>query len=84
MPRSNQTGGPWGSGPRRPPDLEEYLRRGQDRLRGLTSGGLGGRGFALIALQSSCGPSPGSSASSRTRSAWYSVSANSCARCSLG
>ena len=50
MPRSNQSGGPWGSGPRRPPDLEEYLRRGQDRLRGLTSGGLGGRGFALIAL----------------------------------
>ena len=50
MPRPNQSGGPWGSGPRRPPDLEEYLRRGQDRLRGLTSGGFGGRGFALIAL----------------------------------
>jgi len=50
MPRRNQSGGPWGSGSRRPPDLEEYLRRGQDRLRGLTSGGFGGRGFALIAL----------------------------------
>ena len=50
MPRSNQTGGPWGSGPRRPPDFEEYLRRGQDRLGGLLPGNLGGRGFALIAL----------------------------------
>ena len=59
---SNQTGGPWGSGPRgpwgsgpqsqgpKPPDLEEFLRRGQDRLRGLMPGNLGGRGFALIAL----------------------------------
>src|SRR6201998_4342306 len=62
MPWSNQTGGPWGSGPRGPwssgpqgqgpksPDLEEFLRRGQDRLRGLTPGNLGGRGFALIAV----------------------------------
>ena len=62
MPWSNQTGGPWGSGPRgpwgsgpqsqgpKPPDLEEFLRRGQDRLRGLMPGNLGGRGFALIAL----------------------------------
>jgi Bacterial membrane protein N terminal. len=45
MPWSNQSGGPWGSGPRgpwgsgpqqqgpRPPDLEEFLRRSQDRLR---------------------------------------------------
>jgi membrane protease subunit HflK len=56
MPRSNQSGGgPWGSGPRGSgpqgsPDLEEFLRRGQDRLRGLMPGNLGGRGFALIAL----------------------------------
>src|SRR5262245_59417907 len=50
MPRSNQTGGPWGSGPRRPPDFEEFLRRGQDRLGGLMPGNLGGRGVALIAL----------------------------------
>ena len=50
MPRRNQSGGPWGSGSRRPPDLEEYLRRGQDRLGGLLPGNLGGRGFALIAL----------------------------------
>ncbi len=55
-------GGPWGSGPRgpwgsgpqsqgpKPPDLEEFLRRSQDRLRGLLPGNLGGRGVALIAL----------------------------------
>ncbi len=65
MPWSNQSsGGPWGSGSRgpwgsgpqqpgggaRPPDLEEFLRRSQDRLRGLLPGNLGGRGIALIAL----------------------------------
>ena len=65
MPWSNQSGGggPWGSGPRgpwgsgpqspggsKPPDLEELLRRSQDRLRGLLPGNLGGRGIALIAL----------------------------------
>ena len=47
--------GPWGSGPQSggptPPDLEEMLRRGQDKLRGFLPGGnLGGRGFALLAL----------------------------------
>ena len=62
MPWSNQSGGPWGSGPRgpwgsgpqqqgpRPPDLEELLRRSQDRLRSVLPGNLGGRGIALIAL----------------------------------
>jgi membrane protease subunit HflK len=63
MPWSNQSGGPWGSGPRgpwgsgpqtpggpRPPDLEEFLRRSQDKLRNLLPGNLGGRGIALIAL----------------------------------
>src|SRR3954467_9978265 len=65
MPWSNQGGGPWGSGGgskgpwgsgpqpsgRTPPDLEEFLRRGQDKLRSVLPGGnLGGRGFALIAL----------------------------------
>jgi membrane protease subunit HflK len=63
MPWSNQGGGPWGSGPRgpwgsgpqqpggpRPPDLEEFLRRSQDKLRSLLPGNLGGRGIALIAL----------------------------------
>jgi len=47
--------GPWGRGPQSsgptPPDLEELLRRSQDKLRDLLPGGsLGGRGFALIAL----------------------------------
>ena len=62
MPWSNQSGGPWGSGPRgpwgsgpqpqgpRPPDLEEFLRRSQDRLRNLLPGNFGGRGIMLIAL----------------------------------
>ena len=52
--------GPWGSGPQPtggggggggPPDLEDILRRGQDKLRTVLPGGnLGGMGFALIAL----------------------------------
>jgi membrane protease subunit HflK len=64
MPWSNQGGGgpwgggskgPWGSGPQSqgptPPDLEEILRRGQDKLRRFMPGGnLGGRGIALLVL----------------------------------
>ena len=65
MPWSNQGGGPWGgsgggkgpwgSGPQQQgpssPDLEEMLRRGQDRLRSVLPGGnMGGKGFALLAL----------------------------------
>jgi membrane protease subunit HflK len=62
MPWTNQGGGgpwggkgPWGSGPQQqgptPPDLEEILRRGQDRLKRVLPGGnLGGKGFALLAL----------------------------------
>jgi membrane protease subunit HflK len=64
MPWSNQGGGPWGSGGSKgpwgsgpqssgptPPDLEELLRRSQDKLRSVLPGGnLGVRGFALIAL----------------------------------
>src|ERR1700726_3063271 len=63
MPWSNQGGGPWGSGGKgpwgsgpqqsgpTPPDLEEFLRRSQDRLRTVLPGGnLGGKGIALIAL----------------------------------
>jgi modulator of FtsH protease HflK len=64
MPWSNQGGGPWGScggkgpwgsgsppsGPT-PPDLEEFLRRSQDKLRTVLPGGsLGGRGLGLIVL----------------------------------
>ncbi len=47
---------PWGSGPQspggsKPPDLEEILRRGQDKLRGFLPGGnLGSKGFAILAL----------------------------------
>ena len=63
MPWSNQGGGPWGSGGKgpwgsgpqssgpNPPDLEELLRRTQDRVRrALPGGGLGGRGLAFIAV----------------------------------
>ncbi len=67
MPWSNQGGGPWGSGggggqkgpwgggPQSsgptPPDLEELLRRSQDKLKSVLPGGnLGSRGFALITL----------------------------------
>src|SRR5437660_10890954 len=63
MPWSNQGGGPWGSGGKgpwgsgpqqsgpTPPDLEEFLRRSQDRLRTVLPGGsLGGKGLGLIVL----------------------------------
>ncbi|HEX5780025.1 MAG TPA: FtsH protease activity modulator HflK [Xanthobacteraceae bacterium] len=44
--------GPWGSGPQSggptPPDLEDLIRRSQDRLRGVLPGGLGGRGGILL------------------------------------
>ena len=66
MPWSNQGGGPWGSGgggskgpwgsgPQSsgptPPDLEDLLRRGQDKLKNVLPGGnLGGRGIGLIVL----------------------------------
>jgi len=64
MPWTNQPGGsgpgsrgPWGRGssgggtPSQPPDLEELLRRSQDRLRRLLPrGGLPAGGFAILAL----------------------------------
>src|SRR2546429_4773608 len=65
MPWSNQGGGPWGSGGGgkgpwgsgqppsgpTPPDLEEFLRRSQDKLRTILPGGsLGGKGLSLIVL----------------------------------
>ena len=50
----NQNQGPWGQGPsgngggQTPPDLEEMLRRSQDRLRqAIPGGGFGGKGLAL-------------------------------------
>jgi len=63
MPWKNQGGGPWGSGLKgpwgsgpqsggpRPPDLEDLLRRGQDRLQSMLPGGyLGGMGITLILI----------------------------------
>jgi len=67
MPWSNRGGGPWGSGGGSkgpwgsgqppsgptPPDLEEFLRRSQDKLRTvlmLPGGSLGGKGLSLILL----------------------------------
>src|SRR5215212_9682373 len=60
MPWSNQGGGPWGSGGSKgpwgsgpqssgptPPDLEELLRRSQDKLKSVL---LGGNGIMLIVL----------------------------------
>ena len=59
------SGGPWGQGPRgpqrpgpgnQPPDLEEIIKRGQDRLKGVIPGGSGsgsgcsGATLGLIAL----------------------------------
>jgi membrane protease subunit HflK len=57
-------GGPWGGGnrggnrggPPRPSDLEDMLRKGQDRLRNLMPGGMGSaRGIILVALVVICG-----------------------------
>ena len=64
MSWKNQSGGPWGSGPRgpwgngpqssgpNPADIEDLIRRGQDRLRGMLPGGFGStKGvLALVAL----------------------------------
>ncbi len=62
MPWKNQSGGggpwgtggggqgPWGGGGR-PPDLEDMLRKGQDRVKKLLPGGFGrGRALVLIVL----------------------------------
>jgi membrane protease subunit HflK len=67
MPWSNQSGGgpwgqrggsggPWGSGPSGgggggPPDLEDILRRSQDRIRDFIPGGsMGSKGLAILVL----------------------------------
>jgi membrane protease subunit HflK len=53
---SGGPGGPWGSGPQgggsgRPPDLEDIIRRSQDRIRGFMPGGqMGGRGALIVLL----------------------------------
>jgi len=54
-------GGPWGQGPRsgggggggggpQPPNLEDLLKQGQDRVRGMLPGNFGGRGIILLIL----------------------------------
>src|SRR5260370_2512420 len=63
MPWKNQGGGRWGSGPKgpwgsgpqpvgpRPPDLEDLLRRAQDRLQQLLPGGyFSGVGIGLLLI----------------------------------
>jgi len=48
-------GGPWGSGPKgggaQPPDLDELLRKGQEKFKGMMPGGISGKaGISLIGL----------------------------------
>src|SRR5690625_92309 len=57
---SGNTGGPWGQGGgggggggfggQRPPDLEEMIRRGQERLKSSVPGGFGGGRGILVAI----------------------------------
>eukprot|EP01035_Chromulina_nebulosa_P066804 gene66804-91483_t len=51
--------GPWGQGPNKPrggggngtpPDLEDLIRRGQDRLKNVLPGGMNGGVFVVIGL----------------------------------
>lgn len=55
----NNSGGPWGQGPRgpnrpgsggQPPDLEDLIRQGQDRLKRALPGGGGGGGRIIVGL----------------------------------
>ncbi|MGV1869790.1 FtsH protease activity modulator HflK [Agrobacterium rosae] len=58
----NNQGGPWGQGPNRPrgggggggnggpPDLEEIIRRSQDRFRNVLPGGVNGGVIAILVL----------------------------------
>ncbi len=60
MSWKNQGGGPWGNGPRgpwgtgpqssgpTPPDIEDLIRRSQDRLRNLLPGSMGTKGAILL------------------------------------
>ncbi|MCL8384962.1 MULTISPECIES: FtsH protease activity modulator HflK [Xanthobacter] len=60
MSWKNQSGGPWGNGPRgpwgsgpsssgpTPPDLEDLIRRSQDRLRSIMPGSFGTNGIILV------------------------------------
>ena len=54
--------GPWGQGPNRPrggggggggnqpPDLEDLIRRGQDRLKNVVPGGFNGGAFVIVGI----------------------------------
>lgn len=60
MSWKNQGGGPWGNGPRgpwgtgpqssgpTPPDIEDLIRRSQDRLRNMLPGSMGTKGAILL------------------------------------
>lgn len=60
MSWKNQSGGPWGNGPRgpwgsgpsssgpTPPDLEDLIRRSQDRLRTIMPGSFGTNGIIIV------------------------------------
>jgi membrane protease subunit HflK len=60
MASNDDRGGPWGGGnrggggpfgSRRPPDMEDVIRKGQERLRNLIPGGFGtSKGIVLIVL----------------------------------
>ena len=63
MPWNNNKGGggnnrgPWGQGPRgggggnqQPPDIDELIRKGQEKLREILPGGIGGGPRAFIAI----------------------------------
>ena len=71
-PGGGNGGGPWGGGGggKTPPDLEDLLRRGQDRLRGVMPGGGfgGGKGILVAPISQTASAIP--SAASATGSAW--------------
>ncbi len=61
MPWQNNNGGngprnPWGNGPQggggqQPPDIDEMIRKGQDKLKGVLPGGFKGKGgFSILLL----------------------------------
>ena len=48
--QNNGPGGPWGSRPQSPPDLETLVKQGLDSLKGLMPGGSSGGTLGLAAL----------------------------------